>query len=153
EPRNLTRKKQDDYAGPGLRSDSVPSSASRVTIRVIDQASSRLRSVALVGGLVGVTQDADGALRPIAGWHLEPATPAMAEVIERIVRDHQVSPPPVDQGPFAQTTGPAEIMSLFSRIGSATLFAGNRAWWIRPSQQHDAVALDRLITVSVHRII
>jgi hypothetical protein len=31
------------------------------------------RAIALIGGLVGVTQRADGALQPIAGWHVEPA--------------------------------------------------------------------------------
>ncbi|MFD0850850.1 hypothetical protein ACFQ07_01270, partial [Actinomadura adrarensis] len=41
----------------------------------------------------GVAQDPDGALRPVAGWYLALAQVAMDDVIDRMEREHEVTPP------------------------------------------------------------
>ncbi|MFD0599689.1 DUF4419 domain-containing protein [Catellatospora coxensis] len=62
----------DGYDGPGITSRTVPAAMSRVTVRVNDRVTGDNRAVALHAGLVGVAQEADGALSPVAGWCLTP---------------------------------------------------------------------------------
>src|SRR5215831_4916316 len=93
ELRDLTAPDRMGYQGPGIRSDMVPAVLSKVTVNVNDKAAGNDRRVALHAGLVGVTQDDDGALRPVAGWHLAPAEADINEVIDRLIADHQVTPP------------------------------------------------------------
>jgi hypothetical protein len=116
EPRNVTRSKKQRYTGPGISSDLVPNSSSRVTVHIIDSFGAH-RAIALVGGLVGVTQRADGALQPIAGWHVEPAAPIMSAIVDRIARDHHV----VAARPAAtiggQSRGPPTTSSCSARSG------------------------------------
>ncbi|MEV4642383.1 DUF4419 domain-containing protein [Actinoplanes sp. NPDC049548] len=118
------------YAGPGVRSDSVPAVLSRVVVHVADLVGRDTRSVALHGGLVAVAQDDDGALRPVAGWHVAPADPDMSDLVDRIVRDHHATPP-TDDHPWYAT---ADLVALYRGIGSATLFGGG--WRIRPVAGH-----------------
>ncbi len=159
EPRGLTAPRTSrSYDGPGLRSDAVPDTRARVTVRVVDRVAGVLGAVALEAGLVAVAQDADGALRPIAGWHLERATVHISEVLDRIARDHRtipVSDSPAAEDPFT-SRGPAEVIALFSRFEAVTLFEGERAWKIRPQRDHDAVELadaDADADLSIYRVI
>src|SRR5262249_3926010 len=99
-------------------------------VHVVDHVARELRAVTLVGGLVAVTQDPDQALRPIAGWHLEPAVAHIDDVIERIERDHVVKRATDDM--YGCGSRPADQIALFNRIYSATLFAGAREWRLRP---------------------
>ncbi|GAB4054368.1 DUF4419 domain-containing protein [Catellatospora paridis] len=115
------------YDGPGITSRIVPAAMSHVTIRVNDRVTGDNRAVALHAGLVGVAQDADGALSPVAGWYLTPATIKIDDVIDRMVRDHETTPPAEIN---RETTDP-EILALYSRIGSASLFGG--AWRLLPA--------------------
>ncbi|MEU8077867.1 DUF4419 domain-containing protein [Catellatospora citrea] len=115
------------YDGPGITSRTVPATLSRVTVRVNDLVSGDNRAVALHAGLVGVAQDAAGTLRPVAGWALTPATTEINEAIDRIVRDHETAPPAEIN---VDVTDP-EILALYSRIGSASLFGG--AWRLLPA--------------------
>lgn len=118
EPRDVTV----DAGGPGVQSNAVPATLSRVIVHVND---GDLRRLALHAGLVGVAQDPDGALRPIAGWHLTPAGLGLDEVLDRIVREHHTTPPRPVHG-----DAPAEVVELYHRIGSARLFGGH--WQIVP---------------------
>jgi hypothetical protein len=129
EPRDLASGRL-GYSGPGVRSDTVPATLSRVIVNVNDRAEGDNRTVALHAGLVAVAQDRDGALRPVAGWHLTPAQPQIDDAIDRIVRDHHATPPQDDQLLFAS----ADLAALYRSIGSAALFDG--AWRIRPVAEH-----------------
>jgi hypothetical protein len=82
------------YTGPGIRTDRVPATLSQVRIDVNDRLDGQNRPVALHAGLVAITQDPDGALRPLPGWHLTPATLQIGEVIDRLIRDHPTTRPP-----------------------------------------------------------
>ncbi|MCZ4512713.1 hypothetical protein O3Q52_32050 [Streptomyces sp. ActVer] len=77
---------------------------------------------------MGVGQDDDGSLRPVAGWHLTSAVVEMDDVIDRIVRDHATTPAQSPDGLWFE--GCADVVALYSRVGSATLFDG--AWRLRP---------------------
>ena len=133
EPRNLTTDNRGFYKGPGIVSDKVPAALSRVVVTVNDQFVGDNRVVALHGGLVGVAQDGDGALRPVAGWHLTPAAVEIDDVLERIVRDHVTTQPE----PAGWRLAPAELVAVYRRIGSARLFGG--AWRLLPEKEHRTV--------------
>jgi hypothetical protein len=115
------------YSGPGISSDSVPDTVSHVNVHVVDLVAKEHRVVALHGGVVAIAQDDDGALRPIAGWHLAKAKLDISEVIDRIVREHPV----VENRDARFTDGPADLVALRHRIASGTLFEG--AWRISPA--------------------
>jgi hypothetical protein len=145
EPKQLTLSPDDDYRGPGLRNTDIPAMVSRLQVVVEDQVAATKKRVQLVAGVVAVTQDDRGALRPIAGWHLEHAAPPLESVIDRIVRDHVVVKAPEESlfGSVSERlpTGPAEVMQLFGHIESATLFEGERKWRLRPPAEHQCVAI------------
>jgi hypothetical protein len=117
----------EDYDGPGITSRTVPAALSRLTIRVNDRVTGDNRAVALHAGLVGVAQDAEGALSPVAGWHLVPATIEIDHVVDRIIRDHETTPP----AEVNREATDREIITLYGRIGSASLFGG--AWRLLPA--------------------
>ncbi|MFF5228407.1 DUF4419 domain-containing protein [Dactylosporangium sp. NPDC000521] len=123
EPRNVPRNQ-----GPGIHSSDVPATLSRVVVHVNDQIGGDNRVVALHAGLVAVAQDPDGALRPVAGWHLRTAAVEIDDVIDRIVRDHDTTP--ADERPG---DAPEEVVALYHRVGSAALFDG--AWRLPPAHE------------------
>jgi hypothetical protein len=133
EPRELTTDDRMGYRGPGVRSDAVPATLSRVVVHVNDRVAGDNSVVAVHAGLVGVAQDDDGALRPVAGWHVAPAQPEIDDVLDRIVRDHEVTPAQEVPQLFAS----AELVALYRRLGSATLLGG--AWRILPVAEHRQV--------------
>jgi hypothetical protein len=130
QPRDLTPAGHLGYQGPGIRSDQAPAVLSKVTVNVNDIAGGDNRVVALHAGLAGVTQDDDGALRPVAGWHLAPAAIDINEVIDRLIVSQQVTPP----APVSSWFLPAEVTALYDRIGPAALFGG--AWRLLPVAEH-----------------
>jgi hypothetical protein len=134
QPRDLTPGgNRFGYHGPGIRSDEVPATTSTVKVGVNDIADGDNRVMALHAGLAGVAQDDDGALRPVAGWHLAPAATGIGEVIDRLLATHQVTPPePHPRWPtiFA----PDEVIALYDRIGSAVLLGGS--WRLLPVVEH-----------------
>jgi hypothetical protein len=132
EPRELTVGRM-GYNGPGIRSDAVPAMLSRVVVTVNDVVAGDNAVVALHAGLVGVCQDANGALRPVAGWYLAPAQVEIHDVIDRMVREHRTTAP--QPGHLAHAT--AELVALHDRIGGATLFDG--AWRLLPVAEHGMV--------------
>jgi hypothetical protein len=151
EPKQRTTATQRNYAGPGLRSDSVPAVLSRVTVHIVDRAAGEQRSVDIVAGVTAVTQDDDGALRPIAGWYLESATVKMDKVLERIVAEHKfVRAPSVTNHRYLQ--GPAEVIELFSQLDSATMFDGANTWRLRSPREHHQVGVERSGQFSIQRI-
>jgi hypothetical protein len=127
EPRNLTQGDRMGYDGPGVRSDVVPATLSRAIVNINDQVTGDNRVVALHAGLVGVAQDDDGALRPVAGWYLAEAEIQIDDVIDRIVREHETTPPQPAHLMFAS----ADLLALYHRVGTATLFGG--AWRLIPA--------------------
>jgi Domain of unknown function (DUF4419) len=150
EPKQKTVNGKTTYDGPGVRSDTVPATLSRATLRIVNLETETLGSVELVAGVSAVAQDARGALLPISGWHVEPATKRMADVIDRIFAEHEaVSPDPADKRRMWTVEGSADVIELFSRIDRATLFAGERAWQLeRPLQVNFVSPLE----MSVRRI-
>jgi hypothetical protein len=127
EPKQKTTglfKKTTVYDGPGVSSDTVPATLSRATLRFVDHATQALGMVDLVAGVTAVAQDERGALRPINGWHVEEGTVHMADVIERIVANHEATPVEHgnDQPRFVE--GPPDVVELFSRFERASLFGG-----------------------------
>ena len=112
-------KKRTVYDGPGVSSNTVPATLSRATLRIVNQETKTLGAVELVAGVSAVVQDASGGLKPISGWHVEPAKKRMADVIERIFAEHHAV-----RGAHEHVSGDADIVELFSTIREATLFAG-----------------------------
>ncbi|ONH23318.1 hypothetical protein [Pseudofrankia asymbiotica] len=135
------------YEGPGVHSKDVPATLSRVVFHVNDRVDGDNRAVALHAGLVGVTQEDGGALRPVAGWHLTPAAIEIDDVIDRIMRDHAITPPR-DVDWWREAAVCAEILALYRRIGSATLLDG--AWRILPFADHRTVWFgDHMLSIVV----
>lgn len=145
EPRDITVEGR-FYTGAGIRSSDVPATLSRAVVNVNDLVAGDNRAVALHGGLAAVTQDPDGALRPVAGWHLAPAGLEMDDVVDRIVRDHHTEPP--DRTEIHE--GPADLVALYHRIGSATLF--DDAWRLLAANRRRHVwtprGLSRITTIA-----
>ncbi|MEV6930763.1 DUF4419 domain-containing protein [Dactylosporangium sp. NPDC051485] len=135
EPRDVTVDPGGFYAGPGVQSSSVPATLSRVVVNVNDRVAGDNRVVALCGGLVGVAQDPDGALWPVAGWYLAPAVIEIDDVIDRIVREHDTTPAQDIPG-----EAPVEVIALYHRVGSATLFGGR--WRLVPASERRYVDSD-----------
>ncbi|GAA0798156.1 DUF4419 domain-containing protein [Spirilliplanes yamanashiensis] len=131
----------------GIRTDTVPATLSRVTVTVTDLTDADNRLVALHAGVAAVAQDADGALRPVAGWHLAPATRGIDEVLDRILDDHEPGP----EQPLPPTADvPADLVAVCRRLGATTLFGGawrlpfhderRTAWWAAGRRQLVEVA-------------
>jgi hypothetical protein len=131
EPRDLTVGPDDHmgYTGPGITSDTVPATLSRVRVNLVDLARGENSTVTLHGGVAAVAQDPDGALRPVTGWHVAAAAVEIDDVIERIVAEHHADPPVPSRFP----NGPAEMLAIYRRMGSATLFDG--AWRLLPDRE------------------
>ncbi|WP_203897118.1 DUF4419 domain-containing protein [Virgisporangium aliadipatigenens] len=153
EPRDVPSSGERFYRGPGLRSTSVPATLSKVIVNLNDRVAGDNSAVALHGGLVGVTQDPDGALRPVAGWYLAPAPYEIGEVIDRLVREHDTAP--AEERPWE---GPAEMLALYGRLGAASLFDG--AWRLTPAGGRQQIRTDvrgfsmqRLFDLSDGRVI
>lgn len=142
EPKRRTTLFKRRYEGPGLRSDAVPATVSRVTVHVVDLAAGTQRDVEFLAGVTAVTQDADGALRPIAGWHLSPASPQIVDLAARILRDHHGVPAHTGDARDPHE-GPAEVAALFRQLDSADLFEGERAWRLRSPPEHHPVEIER----------
>ncbi|RAS66062.1 uncharacterized protein DUF4419 [Lentzea atacamensis] len=131
-----------DRTDTGISTSNVPNTLCRATINVNDLHDNRV--VAVDAGLVGVAQDPDGALRPVAGWVLVEAPADIETVLDRLVAEHETTPP-VQSG-FGPSGG-GDAIALHNRIGSASLFGG--AWRLRPhtgtayvrSGRHDAQVL------------
>lgn len=132
EPRDVPAS-SGNYRGVGIASTSVPATLSRVIVNVNDQVRRVNRTVALHAGLVGVAQDESGALRPVAGWHLASATVEIDDVLDRIVAEHDTTEPQTS----VLFEAAADVVALYSRVGSATLFDG--AWRLRPVAEHRRV--------------
>lgn len=94
--------------------------------------------VALDAGLAGVVQEPGGALRPVAGWALVDAPPDIENVIDRLIAEHDTTPPPADEH---GTWGGGEVIALYHRIGSASLFGG--AWRLLPGSDMGYVTSGR----------
>lgn len=132
EPKGYKRGK--DYDGPGLRSDSVPGTRSRVRVHIVN-GSSTPRSVALEAGVVAVAQEPDLALRPLIAWRLAPGTIEIEDVIDRILADRRTVMVEARRERWS-LEGPAEMIALFQRIETATLFESPHAWRIRRPAEH-----------------
>jgi hypothetical protein len=142
EPRDLTVDTP-FYSGPGIRSDGVPATLSRANVNVTDLVARDNRVVALHAGLVGVAQDGDGALRPVAGWHLAPATVEIDDVIDRLVAEQETTEPQ----PVRHLDSSADLVAVYRRIGSATLFDG--AWRLLPGTEHRQTSGDYWIVAVI----
>jgi hypothetical protein len=122
----------------------VPSTLSKVTVNI--RVGGDTFPVVLNAGLVGITQDEDGALRPVAGWHLARAAAGIGEVIDRLVAAGLAEPAEEGrrrgrrlEGPEEILEGPGEVMALYHRIASATLPGGS--WRLRPAAEHSTASL------------
>jgi hypothetical protein len=102
-------------------------------VRINNPVARKNKSVALHAGLVGVTQSPNWELKPIAGWHVTEATPKIGPVLDRIVRDHETTPPVK----VLHWAASAEVVELYERFGSAT--AADGQWRIVPADGHRKV--------------
>jgi hypothetical protein len=138
EPRDVAPDEDGFYRGPGVRTAAVPATLSRVLVHINDQVKRVNRVVALHAGLVGVAQDGNGSLRPVAGWRLTRAEVDIDDVVDRIERDHITTPPTSAEWlDTLRMVRPADVSALYHRIGSASLFDG--AWRVRPVAEHSRV--------------
>jgi hypothetical protein len=89
------------------------------------------RRVDLMGGLVGVVQQPDGALAAHAGWFVQEARAQIDEVIEKLKECGVPSRPakPIDRPLFASV--PAELVALDKHFDGAVLPCG---WSLRPAK-------------------
>ncbi|MFD1077099.1 DUF4419 domain-containing protein [Longispora fulva] len=145
EPRDLTVDHR-SYRGPGISSAGVPATLSKVRITINDRTLDQLSAVELHAGLVGIAQDPDGALRPVAGWHLLPATVHIDHVLDRIVAEHETTPPVANRfKPYAVS---AEALALYRRFGSAA--ARNQGGWrVLPVADHKHVRRDQVPVTAI----
>jgi Domain of unknown function (DUF4419) len=124
------RPRTDRRNPPGVTSADLVSGASKIQVILTDPSDRALGKVAVAGGLVAVTQDPDGALRPIAGWAVVPARVAIDEVIARIRREDEYAEPDLSKlRSMAQVAGPADFVALARAFDGAT-FAGG--WRLLP---------------------
>ncbi|GAB3840472.1 hypothetical protein [Dactylosporangium cerinum] len=63
---------------------------------------------------------------------MAPAAIEIEDVLDRLVREHETTPPVDDR-----RHGPADLIALYSRIGSATLFDGR--WRLLPARDRQLV--------------
>jgi hypothetical protein len=139
EPRDLTPDGHMGYHGPGITSDAVPATLSKATVNIYFPVSGDTFPVELNAGMVGITQDEDGALRPVAGWHLARAAAGIGEVIDRLVAAGLAEPAEERSRRGPRLEGPGEVMALYHRIASATLPGGS--WRLRPAAEHSTASL------------
>ena len=127
----------------GIIAEDAPLGTSQVLITLVDQgAGGGDRDVILEGGLLGVTQDDDGRLEPMAGWLARPASTSIAAVLVRIEASHRVEPVrPAISACSDGLTGPADIVTLFRQVHEMTLFADPVAWHLRPYAEHEQIAV------------
>lgn len=141
----------------GIRTDDTSALLSQVIVNVNDRVGRENRVMALHAGLVGVAQDSDGALQPVAGWHVAPAIIPIDDVIDRILDEHVTTPP---QPPrfWATLNACADLAALYRRVGSAALFDG--AWRLLPQRErglvlrgHGLTSIDTVIDLTDGRFI
>jgi hypothetical protein len=126
-----------DGTFPSVTTDSVPATLCRAVINVNDRLD--ISAVALDAGLAGVTQHEDGALEPVAGWAVLPWPPDIAKVLDRLVAEHEWTPPrPTEEEVELlghkmtlrhPVQGGGELIALYQRVGTASLHGGT--WRVR----------------------
>jgi hypothetical protein len=124
------------YNGPGIKLEDAPGGLSSVRVRVVDHVSRTRTEVAFEGGLLGVAFDGR-ALSPIAGFAIREHAKGMLDLIDEIERAHRTE----RATPCASEFGMADMRLMYNRIGSATLFPGEREWRIRPYREWERVEL------------
>ena len=139
EPRDLTPDGHMGYDGPGIRSDAVPATLLKATVNIYFPVSGDTFPVELNAGLVGVTQDEDGALRPVADWHLARTAAGIGEVIDTLVAAGLAEPAEERRRRGRRLEGPGEVMALYDRIASAAFLGGS--WRLRPAAEHSTASL------------
>ena len=132
EPSGLTVKQLRRYGGPGIRSNAIPDALSTVPVHVVSEPDRSIGAVTLHAGLVAVVQDRDGRLVPTVGWHLtDAAVPPIDDLIDRIIAEHETTPPVPPERPMRPPSGTADVIAIRTRIGTAFLFGG--AWTLQPA--------------------
>ncbi len=125
----------------GIIPGDAPLGTSQVLVSLVDQgAGGGDHDVILEGGLLGVSQDEDGRLEPMAGWLARPASASIAAVLARIEAAHRVEPvrPTLAAGGNG-LMGPADIVTLFRQVHEAKLFADPVAWHLRAHAEHEQI--------------
>jgi hypothetical protein len=108
---------RDSWIGSGLAAESAPLGLSSASLRV--QGVKDLQQVSLYGGLVGVQQLPNGALRPAAAWAVAAPTP-MATLLQQI---DQHAPRPKPTSLELRGHGfPAALIELYDHCDGAVLF-------------------------------
>jgi Domain of unknown function (DUF4419) len=159
EPRDVAPHERGSVGCPSIRSDQVPATLSQAVVRINNRVTGANTAVALHAGLVGVSQDRNWQLKPIAGWHVTAALPQLGPVLDRIIRDHKTTPPVK----VTHSSASAEVIELYERLGSAASIDGrwriasvaeHRKTWYRPIQRtlHGFIELadGRLVAMAGH---
>ncbi|MBX3189676.1 MAG: DUF4419 domain-containing protein [Labilithrix sp.] len=141
------------YDGPGIALEDAPCGSSSVLVRVDDAIRGSKEEIEASGGLMGIEQDAHGALRPVSAYVIRRRGIGMLDVIERIVREHRHAPEERDSQDRL-VCGTAEQIALAERIGTATLiFSAERVWRLRGrrDREHVVVKLSDGMTEYIER--
>lgn len=126
-----------------ISTEAVPLGLSAVPLSFKDLGGRELRRVEMLGGLVGVTQDARTlALRPRVGWAVRAAR--LEQAIARLVREHQARPvAKVDPDRGFMDGMPRELVQLWAACdgaithggGGARIFAQSESQPFNPSRR------------------
>lgn len=138
----------------GVPPSALPAGPSRV--RVVANAETGRRVLALEGGVTAVAQHRDGSLEPICGWALRDGVVTIDDVVTRLQTDHQASPPPPPDPSKPRGfphAGPADVIALFKRVSEARIATAAGTCWLRPVLQHDAVELKGAAEDTLRRIV
>lgn len=115
----------DDMSGPGIVTDDVVATTSRVRVVHENRLTGEQTLVALNAGVVAIALDDDGSLRPVTGCHLTRCGPELDEVLDRVEREGRMDAPAA----HLPWVGSADLNALYGRFASGALFGG--AWRLR----------------------
>jgi hypothetical protein len=125
------------YGGPGLALDEAPATLSSVPLEVEDQVRGARETWALEAGVLAIEVDGSGALLPRAGVVMRRSRISVAQVIERILSEHEAT----RATRASKYSGIAELNALYDHVGQATLFPGVRSWRLRALEEHDEIRI------------
>ncbi|WP_436527963.1 DUF4419 domain-containing protein [Actinoplanes sp. HUAS TT8] len=125
EPNPLLDLPIDDVTGPGILTDTVAATLSRVKLLYENLLTGEQTVLALNAGIVAVTQGGDGSLRPVVGCHLVRDVSDLGAVLDRVEREGRMGEP----AQHLPWVGSMDLSALYGRFGSGSLFDGG--WHLR----------------------
>ncbi|WP_224365700.1 DUF4419 domain-containing protein [Hyalangium versicolor] len=131
------RTRGNPFQVPGFALNEAPSTLSSVPLEVEDLRQGTRATWALEAGVLAVEVDGGGALLPRVGVVVRRGEVSVAQVIERILSEHEAT----KATQASKYRGLAELSALYDRISRATLFSGTRPWYLRALEEHDEIRI------------